>query len=97
MPKHTPWNQELGDGLFIISNSVGELVAKAVGQSREDDEANAHLIAAAPEMLEALKAVMSRIKAAGGKGARVKLILLQLLSTKADVENAIAKAEGHNA
>lgn len=59
MSKHTkgPWRVHLVDDTVVIDKS-GEHVARALGQYVDDPlpiEANARLIAAAPDLLEALK------------------------------------------
>lgn len=57
--KHTqgPWLSSLDreNGLFLLSSAKNEMIGMAVGQNQETDQANANLIAAAPEMYEALK------------------------------------------
>ncbi len=65
MSKHTPgpWKIADGDSLrcslwgWSIMSSDGYWVAVAHEEEEESDKANARLIAAAPEMLEALKRV----------------------------------------
>jgi hypothetical protein len=55
--KHTPgpWEADNGEGYSIWSiYGRTSLIAQAIGDSAETD-ANAHLIAAAPELLDALK------------------------------------------
>ena len=59
---HTPgpWTYEIGRGCKTISGRYHE-IADTVGLDNElggQDEANARLIAAAPELLEALKAIL---------------------------------------
>lgn len=54
----------------------------------EEQQANAHLIAAAPEMYEMLDAVALDLIEAGGKGN---------LTTAREIENILAKARGENA
>ena len=62
MSKHTPspWSFALDseEGLYRLTAGK-ELIAKAVGQNQETDEANARLIAAAPELFELLGAVLN--------------------------------------
>ena len=60
MSKHTPgpWkvtpsNQTSGWGVCI--EAPGRIIAKLTGRKKNDKEANARLIAAAPELLEALE------------------------------------------
>jgi hypothetical protein len=67
--------------------------------SRADAIANARLIAAAPEMLEALKAITAafnvfRLKPEGAPGSAVRAIQDMQISAMDDAHSAIAKAEG---
>jgi hypothetical protein len=81
-PKHSQGHwQAFGDKVFcgsetIINASLGNNLSQA------EREANVRLIAAAPDLLEALKAILSRYKAVGG--CCEKIIK--------DAEAAIAKA-----
>lgn len=64
--------------------------------ARVGRKANATLILAAPDMLEALYAVRFRIEKITNKSSLKRDILGQIFSMSIDVENAIAKAEGIN-
>lgn len=65
MSKHTPrpWRFEYGEIRAEDKNGIVRALAK-VEKVVGEDEANAHLIAAAPEMLEALEEV-ARLPIAG--------------------------------
>lgn len=54
--KHTPgpWHVYKGRGLYVDSSTAG-LVCKVAENRSAEKEANAHLIAAAPELLAALE------------------------------------------
>lgn len=54
--KHTPgpWHVYKGHGLYVDSSSAGSVCKVAEKRASEQQVANAHLIAAAPDMLEAL-------------------------------------------
>lgn len=60
-PKFTPgpWSVDSGDPFLVTSDADGLFVAVTETDDRNDDEceANTHLIAAAPEMYEALRAM----------------------------------------
>ncbi len=63
-PAHTPGPWELND-LSVESASEGKWIACAdsrMGNDLFEDQANARLIAAAPELLEALEALVSKLK-----------------------------------
>lgn len=58
-----PWHVEtLGDGLFIVSGPTSQHITDFI-----TTQANAHLIAAAPELLAALKSAMVILEAANSK------------------------------
>ena len=91
-PKHTPgpWGY---DGAYdvVMRDDVGAWIA-CVNFEHVDEEqavADAHLIAAAPEMLEALK----RLRAVATQSLDIDLIDGGL-DALAEVDAAIAKAEG---
>ena len=60
--KHTQgeWNCDTNEGCKEIRTSIGS-IAQTDGINEEEDLANAKLIAAAPEMLEALKDVLDTL------------------------------------
>jgi hypothetical protein len=58
--------------------------------SEKEQLANAHLIAVAPEMLEALKKVSKRIRSHGGEDG----LTIELFDALTEIDNAIKKAEG---
>lgn len=89
------------DAHFLVVNSEGEKIVDA------DDshgccsfpgrtwpvigEADAHLIAAAPDMLEAMEAIVAEAdQSNGGKGAKLPIVLY----IKELAQKAIAKAKG---
>lgn len=94
MSKHTPGPWRVDPTLAVRAVGNGVRVARAHydiqvrgKEGREEFEyaqANANLIAAAPEMLEALRTVVRHLHAPGGDGYE------ELLAA----ERAIAKAEG---
>lgn len=100
--KHTPeeWKVE-PDGLSVITSSgwliMFQPTRAAVVRPRETREANARLIAAAPELLEALKSVhgylvdMSKRPRTSFANCRAGSDADELLPI---VEKALAKAEG---
>ena len=63
--KHTsaPWTVEYGndtgpnDGYFVEFYEVGPALIRYIDTDKEEMKANAHLIAAAPELLEALELI----------------------------------------
>lgn len=87
--KHTPgpWKKRphftpAGNAIVVDSSNIG--IAGVFGKSHEQDaEANAALIAAAPELLEACKMILPYLQSNNGYGAD-------------QIEAAIAKAEGPN-
>jgi hypothetical protein len=61
MSAHTPgpWSSDFPNGDDWIRTEDGDAIVR-IGFNQEHREANAHLIAAAPELLEALKAITHR-------------------------------------
>lgn len=55
--KHTPgpWSIAEGDGCFIVETDDSTVRFVVIGLNMEGDRSNAQLIAAAPDLLEALK------------------------------------------
>lgn len=102
MSKHTPgpWVADDNEGFSVWkiysrmspsgSGIPGPFVAEVIGDSAEAD-ANAHLIAAAPEMLDALKHIEFILENYKLNGYRADEILEKYLEI---VRHAIAKAEG---
>ena len=85
-PKFTkgPWNVDTGDPYLITADCDGLMVAETDNADRKDDveaEANARLIAAAPEMHEALRFVSEKCQLYGAADA-----------ARAKIEAALAKA-----
>ena len=60
MSKHTPgpWATDGGDTVVAMGNQIVVTAPAPDGASREEMKANARLIAAAPELLEALKGML---------------------------------------
>jgi len=92
--KHTPgpWKSERGSGDYgrnITCDNGRRIIAETICS---DHEANAHLIAAAPDLLEALQAIKDRLE--------ISEELDYLLNAKwlciDDAKQAITKAEGKN-
>ena len=64
MPKHTPGPWETVGGLGVYTQDqpgkpVRQIVHNTKGADREEARANARLIAAAPEMLDLLRSIIS--------------------------------------
>lgn len=105
MSKHThgPWVVEERKGEFFIGpldrvSSRVEAVVVSFGASSAR-MANARLIAAAPEILEALSSLNAEVSAIGGFAFDVKRLLGdehwdRLINAVGDARKAIAKAEG---
>lgn len=102
--KHTagPWRVDTGPKsrgrvISVCKGFPQKPVAQATGQETVDErEANARLIAAAPDLLEALKLCIKELRAVrhGSVGGVPNDIAL-LIPERIDVaEAAIAKAEG---
>lgn len=98
--KHTPGPWKHGKTLGVINGADGSLVATtgyrvtAVPDGQEcEDDANARLIAAAPEMLEALKAFIERGTKLAGFPASYDPWVGEIVAARA----IIARAEGKEA
>jgi len=90
--QHTPgpWSYKAEGGRFIIDNQPGRAIACTAG-FEPTNEANARLIAAAPELLEAAETVLA------GLNARIDAAdpsAVPIFSGIADLHSAIAKARG---
>jgi hypothetical protein len=97
--KHTPgpWEIRSGNGLSFLIWPQGRPTAIAVvpGKAGTSAEANARLLAAAPDLLAACKVALARHKQA--LGIRVKLTGIaggKLAEEIAQMEAAVAHAEG---
>jgi hypothetical protein len=91
--KHTPGKWEVTtDYQYIITNEVGiEIANTPLGQITKQNEANAHLIASAPELLKACKEALRPIE----ENRQGKMICEGELDEVWDlIKQAIAKAEG---
>ena len=84
MITHTPGPWYKTEGL--ISDSNGVHIATACDTRYENAEANARLIAAAPDLLEALKGINKRLHNMMGD--------IELRQMERIAQQAIAKAEG---
>ena len=71
-----------------VRSEDGRVVANCTGYDRDEQRANAHLIAAAPAMYEALKAVDKYFTTGFPDNMRRKRIAVEML------DEALAKAEG---
>lgn len=92
MSKHTPgpWSVEGDKSILMRGQIVGQAFAP-IGASEKQVKANAHLIAAAPELLEAA-ALLAHSGVVGPEADNDGIVL----SSKAfkQLQAAIAKAEG---
>lgn len=106
---HTPGPWEIGSinkrdknlwwSAVFTPKSAGKFhtprACEALGVDREECEANARLIAAAPEMLEALRVTLHRAEQARHSSEQPGPILAEWLDgIIAEARAAIAKAEG---
>ena len=92
MSKHTPGPWKIGatppNGEQTIGTQQGLMVAVATTGANTPTEANARLIAAAPELLDLLNKVLPLVAFAYDKGLADAEIIGR------DIESAIAKATG---
>ena len=94
MSKHTlgPWRvvplAGVYNGRLSVQNSAGRTIVDVLlePEDEQEDEANARLIAAAPDMLAALKEGDSELLGGFSPNTRIRTVL----------RRAIAKAEGQN-
>lgn len=77
MNKYTPGPWELR-GTRLVTDKHGVVIAEKIGSNGGGSESNARLIASAPELLEALEALLDDASSKNQKAAR----------------DAIAKAKG---
>jgi hypothetical protein len=91
-----PWRVETDE--FDIVASDGELLATIfpMSQGKGDAEANARLIAAAPDLLEALKIAHATIYALAKIHDPAWQIYVNRAPEMLQIEAAIAKAEGRS-
>lgn len=97
MSKHTlgPWKaQSIGDAFYI--ESLNGLVAETKPRllNSEEEEANAHLIASAPELLEALVFVTEELRGYASEYDGPSVGTSRKISAAL---SAIAKAKGESA
>ena len=92
MSGHTPgpWQVRHAEGLFAIA-SEGGWVATMDGEDENVDRANARLIAAAPDLYDALKAAESALAVAASYRDDHKALMQVTLDNARDV---LAKARG---
>ena len=92
--KHTPgpWRCGPGDGCAKVQANDGDLCATVYGGNQETDYANARLIAAAPELLEALRACRRAMQNDWTNKPRIGD---EAVCARADL--AIARASGEDA
>lgn len=93
--QHTqgPWNvskPNCGLGIFDVNGKSVAAISSNQSRSWEEKEANARLIASAPELLEALKASRAVLKSVIGTIDEMRIIKEQIDL----IDKAIAKAEG---
>ena len=99
MSKHTPgpWKAEIAEYPSIYAPDLHNawIAFTARVRSPEERQANAHLLAAAPDMAEALQAAMDLIDAIGDEACdRLGYTPLHDDPRHQQIENAIAKAGG---
>jgi hypothetical protein len=94
MSKHTPgpWRSDLDKGEWYVVDAEHTIVAELPGAYGEAQRANAHLIAAAPELYEALRRI-SLAEADGLDCARDSMVLERAINI---ARATIAKAKGEN-
>ena len=95
MSKHTPgpWvvNEDSDGALYVATKSAGIFIAQVSEPGEVGPEADAHLIKASPDMLEALEEASMTLAGLYG-GGNTTLADVRLASAKVDA--AIAKAKG---
>lgn len=97
-PKHTPGPWKVGSTIAlrhrVIDGKANE-VATMKGEFELEKQANAHLIAAAPEMLEALENALAWIDRSHKYGSDMESSRLScLLDASGILSDAIKKARG---
>ena len=63
MSKHTPGPWKIEEGCFV--SAEGFVIARIIGCDSKKNESNARLIAAAPELLEALESMLENWESGG--------------------------------
>ncbi len=109
MSKHTkaPWKVAKAEPFRLKSGCYIQAVfslsdatfrpARAQGETAEECQANAHLIAAAPELLEVLRSLVDRARLVTDNAFGVWRIESSIDGVIAEARVAIAKAEGREA
>lgn len=101
MTEHTPgpWRTENRGGSYpisVVASEGGKLVAPFSGGKTDEETANAHLIAAAPDLKEALEELLSEIGIMDSiaKGAGNPHMFDGLAPELSKAHDALAKASG---
>jgi len=92
MSKHTagPWSCSVEVGAWVVSDSIGNPLAEFWRRGdTKMEEADAHLIASAPELLDALKNLLEMPNSDGTKEMDIKRLAIEISAAM-----AIGKAEG---
>lgn len=94
--QHTPgpWHVGMQPGPIIYDSRYGSQIVRMdnpFGQTDEDNLANAHLIAAAPEMLAALQQVYTRLELEESENPNGTYLCAAMRGT---IGRAIKKAKG---
>ena len=92
MSMHTegPWETRNGM-VFSSRNKSGKTLAQVYGRTQDEEDANALLIAAAPDLLEACRLVLSL--ASGGYDRHMTPAIRAMLR-ESGIARAVAKAAG---
>lgn len=89
----TPWVEDsFSGGSRVIVGDAAQMVALVYGRGPEEQQANANLIAAAPELLEALKGARTGLDLLSEFSAYKKTAIAKIK----EIDAAIAKAEGRS-
>lgn len=95
MPEHTPgpWaHEDVGEYVQIFAPADGNLILAWVGDEPDDtDRANAALMAAAPDLLDALESAMQFLENIEGRTLR-NGIILSYMRDLPQMRAALAKA-----